>query len=75
MPWRITLNHKNERMLIIDGDYPMTLGAIDLNRDLTLPLAEVRAAVPDRFAIESCPDSQTMASLPEMREAYLNMAT
>jgi len=30
-------------MLIIDGDYPMTSGAVDMNRDLTLPIAEVRA--------------------------------
>ena len=30
-------------MLIFDGDYPMAYGAIDLNRDLTLPIEEVRA--------------------------------
>ena len=29
-------------MLIIDGDYPMAIGAMDLNRDLTLPLPAVR---------------------------------
>src|SRR4051794_16775591 len=31
-------------MIIIDGDYPMAYGATDLGRDLTRPLAEVRAA-------------------------------
>ena len=31
-------------MLIFDGDYPMAYGALELNRDLTLPIDEVRAA-------------------------------
>jgi len=61
-------------MLIIDGDYPMCFGAMDLNRDLTLPLAHVRAAQADRFAAESCPDNETMASLPEMRKACIAVA-
>jgi hypothetical protein len=30
-------------MLIFDGDYPMAFGAFDLNRDLTLPLEEIRS--------------------------------
>ena len=53
-------------MLIIDGDYPMAL-AVRMNRDLTLPIDQVRSAPalpggrPDRA------DSETMASLPEMR--------
>ena len=61
-------------MLIIDGDYPMALGAMDLNRDLTLPIEEVRRAVPDRFAEEGRPDSDTMASLPEMRRGEIAAA-
>jgi len=56
-------------MLIIDGDYPMSFGALDLNRDLTRPLSEVRAAPPDRFADPTHPDQETMATLPEMRSA------
>ncbi|MCH8114830.1 MAG: dipeptidase [Chloroflexi bacterium] len=53
-------------MLIIDGDYPMAL-AVRMNRDLTLPIDQVRSAPdlpgsrPDRA------DAETMASLPEMR--------
>ena len=54
-------------MLIIDGDYPMSYSAIDLNRNLTRKLAEVRAAEPDRFAVPSNRDSETLATLPEMR--------
>jgi len=54
-------------MLIIDGDYPMSTGAIDLNRDLTQPLEIVRSQAPDQFARNTHPDSETMASLPEMR--------
>ena len=61
-------------MLIIDGDYPMAIGAMDLNRDLTLPLPELRGAAPDRFAEESRPDADTMASLPEMRRAGIAAA-
>src|SRR5438552_2150678 len=61
-------------MLIIDGDYPMAFGAMDLNRDLTLPIEEVRRAKPDRYASASCPDSETMASLPEMRRAKIAVA-
>ena len=47
-------------MLIFDGDYPMAHGALDLNRDLTLPLDEVRAADPDTGVVP-------FACLPEMR--------
>jgi hypothetical protein len=56
-------------MLIIDGDYPMAFGALELNRDLTLPVHEIRRAAPDRFAQEGYPDRDTMASLPELRKA------
>ncbi|MDE2667713.1 MAG: membrane dipeptidase [Acidobacteriota bacterium] len=61
-------------MLIIDGDYPMAIGAMDLNRDLTLPLPEVRRTAPDRFAEKSRPDAETMASLPEMRRGGIAAA-
>ena len=49
-------------MLIFDGDYPMAYGGIDLNRDLTLPLSEVRAQ-------DETPDNVAFASLPELRRA------
>jgi membrane dipeptidase len=54
-------------VLIIDGDYPMSTGAIDLNRDLTQPLEIVRSQAPNQAARSTHPDSETMASLPEMR--------
>ena len=46
-------------MLIIDGDYPMAFGAMDLNRDLTLPIEEVRKAKPDQFSVKGWTDSDT----------------
>ena len=54
-------------MLIFDGDYPMAYGAIDLNRDLTLPIEEVRAVQAGSREGDRWPASGTMASLPEMR--------
>ena len=60
------IDGRDFEMLIIDGDYPMAL-AVRMNRDLTLPIDQVRSAPalpggrPDRA------DSETMASLPEMR--------
>ncbi len=54
-------------MLIIDGDYPMAYGGVDLDRDLTLPIDQVRAATDRRAMLEGSPDAETMASLPEMR--------
>lgn len=54
-------------MLIFDGDYPMAYGAVDLDRDLTLPIEDVRADSPGRISHNKWPDQQTMASLPEMR--------
>ena len=47
-------------MLIFDGDYPMAHGALDLNRDLTLPLDELRAA-------DANPSNIPFGCLPEMR--------
>ena len=54
-------------MLIFDGDYPMAYGAMNLNRDLTLTVDEVRAADPDS-------DVEAFASLPEMRRAGVAVA-
>ncbi len=54
-------------MLIFDGDYPMAYGALELNRDLTLPIDEVRAA-------EERPDNMPYASLPEMRRGRVAAA-
>lgn len=53
-------------MLIFDGDYPMAYGALDLNRDLTLPIAQARA-IPDKEPQTSWPNRELMATLPEMR--------
>ncbi|MXY94744.1 MAG: peptidase M19, partial [Caldilineaceae bacterium SB0664_bin_27] len=47
-------------MLIFDGDYPMAHGALGLNRDLTLPLDELRAA-------DANPSNIPFGCLPEMR--------
>ena len=47
-------------MLVFDGDYPMAYGALDLNRDVTLPLDELRAA-------ESDLSNVPFASLPELQ--------
>jgi len=54
-------------MLVFDGDYPMAYGALELNRDLTRPLAEVRAA-------EEHPENIAFASLPEMRRGRVAAA-
>ncbi|MEO2045086.1 MAG: membrane dipeptidase [Pirellulales bacterium] len=61
-------------MLIIDGDYPMAYGAIDLDRDLTRPIDEVRNAKPSSSRCESSPDSETMATIPEMRRGGIAAA-
>jgi len=49
-------------VLIFDGDFPMGPIALDLRRNLTLPIDEVRRR--DRH-----PEDVAMASLPEMRRA------
>jgi membrane dipeptidase len=54
-------------MLIFDGDYPMAYGAMDLNRDLTLPIERVRA-------VETKPGNLAMACLPEMRKGGIAAA-
>ncbi len=60
-------------MLIIDGDYPMAL-ALRSNRDLTLPIEDVRNApeIPSRG--RGWADIETMASLPEMRRGEVAAA-
>ena len=60
-------------MLIFDGDYPMAYGALDLDRDLTLPLAEVRANG-EESEHRKWPHEGTMASLPECRAAGMTAA-
>ena len=55
-------------MLIIDGDYPMAYGGVDLDRDLTLPIDQVRSASDRRSLSGGWPDGETMATLPEMRK-------
>ncbi len=61
-------------MLIIDGDYPMAIGALDMCRDLASPIEEIRAAVPGPTRLRDWPDSETMASLPEMRRGAIAVA-
>jgi membrane dipeptidase len=60
-------------MLIIDGDYPMAIGAIEGGRDLTLPIEQVRAAerIPSML---KWADNGAMASLPEMRKGRIAAA-
>ncbi len=57
-------------MLIFDGDYPMAHGALDLNRNLTLPLAEARAMA-DQDPATRWPNAGIMATLPEMRRGKI----
>ena len=61
-------------MLIIDGDYPMAHGALDLDRDLTRPIEEVRRATGRRSNIGGWPDQEAMASLPELRRGGIAAA-
>jgi membrane dipeptidase len=59
-------------MLIVDGDYPMAIGAIDGQRDLTLSIDELRAseaALKGRWS-----DDDAMCSLPEMRRGGVAVA-
>ena len=58
-------------MLIFDGDYPMSYGAVDLDRDLTAPIDEVFTASPGQTTQTGWPDDQTMATLPEMRKGHV----
>jgi len=57
-------------MLIFDGDYPMAHGALDLNRDLTLPIAAARA-LPNQDPATRSPNAGLMATLPELRRGKI----
>ena len=61
-------------MIIIDGDYPMAGGANGLQRDLTLPIENVRAARPIMDIPADQSDSNIMASLPELRRGKIAAA-
>ena len=55
-------------MLVIDGDCAFMLGAMERDRDLTLPLEEVRTAPPSgRDWVPGIPDSEAVVSLPDFR--------
>ncbi len=55
-------------MLIFDGDCAFMLGAMERDRDLTLPLDEIRSAPPSgRSWVPNIPDSEAVVSLPEFR--------
>lgn len=59
-------------MLMIDGDYPMAWGGVDMKRDLTLPIDEVRSQTE---YLELDRNRQwTMASIPEMRRSGMAAA-
>ena len=62
--------------LIIDGDYPMAMGSMFLDRDLTLPIDRVRTAAEgtNRGLRDGWPDNETMATLPEMRRGGVAVA-
>lgn len=60
-------------MLIVDGDYPMAFGALDLNRDLTVSTVEARA-LQDEEPHSLNPNTGIMATLPEMRRGGIAAA-
>ncbi len=53
-------------MLIFDGDCPMAYGALDLNRDLIVPIDDARTQS-DKDPATLSPNAGIMATLPEMR--------
>ena len=61
-------------MLIIDGDYPMAVGALHWDRDHTWDLGRIRTAEEGTVKNGAWPDAYTMASLPEMRKARMAAA-
>jgi|TARA_Y100000817_G_scaffold166400_1_gene130081 membrane dipeptidase len=62
--------------LIIDGDYPMAHGAFYLDRDLTAPIEEVRLGKNSkrRGFSSGWDDSETLASIPELRKGKIAAA-
>ena len=63
-------------MLIIDGDYPMSYGAIDMDRDLTMSVDELRKAPAGHVgaAHREGNDQGMMACIPEMRKGKVAVA-
>ncbi len=61
-------------MLIIDGDYPMAIGALHWDRDLSWDLNRIRLSEPGTPKNGEWPDAYTMASIPEMRKAHMAAA-
>ncbi len=61
-------------MLIIDGDYPMAVGALHWDRDHTWDLSRIRTSEEGTAKNGAWPDAYTMASLPEMRKARMAAA-
>ena len=67
-------NARKNRMLIIDGDYPMATGALFWDRDLSWELSRIRTAERGIVKNGGWPDAYAMASLPEMRKAQIAAA-
>ena len=62
-------------MLVIDGAFPMASSAILQDRDLLLPIEQVRAAPKTVRRIEDAPpDTETLATLPELRKGRVAVA-
>jgi membrane dipeptidase len=61
-------------MLIIDGDYPMAIGALHWDRDLSWDLERIRTSEPGTPKNGEWADAYTMASIPEMRKAEMAAA-
>ena len=61
-------------MIIIDGDYPMAVGAIGAGRDLKKPIAEVRKEPPLQTRALEWDNAETMATIPEMRKGKIAAA-
>ena len=77
MPTKPAKSASTRPLLVIDGDYPMAIGAIDMGRDLRKPIDEVRRAPRIPAMSTSRPgraDVGTMASLPEMRKGCIAAA-
>ena len=61
-------------MLMIDGDYPMAFGGVIMERDLTLPIDQVRAEPTPTGKPSGWSNEGTMASIPEMRRSGMAIA-
>ena len=61
-------------MLMIDGDYPMAHGGVLMDRDLTLPIDQVRSQPAMPGGREDRTRPGTMASIPEMRRSGMAVA-